>query len=271
MTFITCRARMRAGDEQWNLAMLARRALQLLSAMLVLLIGGLIAGALHFQKNSDALWQIISEKCVPNWVSHGNPAPCAEVNREQGYVTLKDRNGPLQYLLMPIEKITGMESPIILAPTTPNLFADAWQQRNLLAQKHGAPIADSALSLAINAQYGRTQNQLHIHISCLRTDVRQQLDDLTPALNEHWQSATLRKHRYLVRTLSSAELAQQSAFTRLANEVPYARTEMGKYGLALAALPDGRLALLALERNWLKLNRGSAEELQDHKCQIMGL
>nr|MBA2817678.1 CDP-diacylglycerol pyrophosphatase [Candidatus Pantoea persica] len=34
---------------------------------------------------------------------------------------------------------------------------------------------------------------------------------------------------------------------------------MGKYGLAL----------LALERNWLLLNRGSAEELQDHDCVIL--
>jgi CDP-diacylglycerol pyrophosphatase len=99
--------------------------------------------------------------------------------------------------------------------------------------------------------------------------VRQQLDTLAPRLNAQWQSEMLRKHRYLVRTLSTAELAQQSAFIRLANEVPNARSEMGKYGLALAQLPDGRLALLALERNWLKLNSGSAEELQDHQCGIL--
>ena len=72
----------------------------------------------------------------------------------------------------------------------------------------------------------------------------------------------------LIRTLSTAELAQQSVFIRLAEEVPHARGEMGKYGLALARLPDGR-ALLALERNWLKLNRGSAEELQDHQCRLL--
>lgn len=261
---------MLAGDEQRKLAMQGkRRTLKLLTALLVLLIVGLIAGAVHLQKNSNALWQIINEKCLPNMAANGKPAPCQQVNRAQGYVTLKDLNGPLQYLLMPIEKITGMESPIILEPTTPNLFADAWQQRALLAQKRGAPIADSALSLAINAQYGRTQNQLHIHISCLRPDVRQQLDALSPKLNAQWQSATLRKHRYQVRTLSVAELAQQSAFIRLADEIPHARSEMGKYGLALAQLPDGRLALLALERNWLKLNSGSAEELQDHKCAIL--
>jgi len=261
---------MLADDEQRNRAMQgSHRTLKLLTALLVLLIVGLIGGALHLQKNSDALWQIISEKCVPNMAASGKPAPCQQVNTAQGYVTLKDLNGPLQYLLMPIEKITGMESPIILNPATPNLFADAWQQRVLLAQKRGAPIADSALSLAINAQYGRTQNQLHIHISCLRPDVRQQLDTLAPRLNAQWQNETLLKHRYWVRTLSTAELAQQSAFIRLADEVPNARREMGKYGMALAQLPDGRLALLALERNWLTLNRGSAEELQDHQCRIL--
>ncbi len=247
----------------------SRRTLKLLTVCLLVLIVGLIISAFHFQKNSNALWQIISEKCVPNQARSGNPAPCQQVNTAQGYVTLKDLNGPLQYLLMPIEKITGMESPIILEPTTSNLFAAAWLQRSLLAKKRGAPIADSALSLAINAQYGRTQNQLHIHISCLRPDVRQRLDALSPKLNEQWQPATLRKHRYLIRTLSTAELAQQSVFIRLATEVPNARSEMGKYGMALAELPDGRLALLALERNWLMLNSGSAEEIQDHQCQIL--
>lgn len=162
-----------------------------------------------------------------------------------------------------------MESPILLDPATPNLFAAAWQQRELLSRQHGAPVDDRAVSLAINAQYGRTQNQLHIHISCLRPDVRRQLDALTPTLSEQWQPATLLQHRYLIRTLSTAQLAQQSVFIRLALEVPHARSEMGKYGLALAQLPDGRLALLALERNWLKLNRGSAEELQDHRCEIV--
>ncbi|XLM23386.1 CDP-diacylglycerol diphosphatase, partial [Chromobacterium piscinae] len=30
----------------------------------------------------------------------------------------------------------------------------------------GEPLPRQAVSLAINSQYGRSQNQLHIHISC---------------------------------------------------------------------------------------------------------
>ncbi|RPE01012.1 CDP-diacylglycerol diphosphatase [Candidatus Pantoea deserta] len=242
---------------------------RLIAVLLFILISGLVIAAIHLQKNSDALWQIVSEKCEPHQRAAGMPAPCQRVEPEEGYALLKDLNGPLQYLLIPLAKITGMESPALLQPATPNFFAFAWQARTQLAARRGAPIADSALSLAINAEYGRTQNQLHIHISCLRPDVRHRLDQLTPALSSRWQPETLSQHNYLIRTLTLPELAQQSVFIRMANEVPDARGELGKYGVALAALPDGRLALMALERNWLLLNRGSAEELQDHSCRIL--
>ena len=246
-----------------------RRAIGLIAFLLILMITGMLVAALHFKKNADALWQIVSEQCLPHQQSRGEPAPCQRVDLQHRYATLKDIHGPLQYLLIPLDKISGMESPQLLNATTPNYFAFAWHERQLLAQRRGSPIDDRALSLAINAQYGRTQNQLHIHISCLRPDVRQQLNQLTPQLTARWQAATLRHHRYWLRALTPAELAQQSAFIRLADEVPQARTEMGKYGLALASLPDGRLVLMAIERNWLLLNRGSAEEVQDHDCQLI--
>jgi len=246
-----------------------RRALRLIALLLLLLIGGLAIAAFHLHKNSDALWQIVSEKCEPNQRATGSPAPCQRVASDQGYALLKDLNGPLQYLLIPLEKITGMESPALLDPATPNFFAFAWQSRTQLAARRGAPIPDSALSLAINAEYGRTQNQLHIHISCLRPDVRRALDRLAPALSSRWQTATLLRHAYQLRALTLPELTQWSLFMRVAEEIPNARSEMGKYGVALAALPDGRLVVMALARNWLLLNRGSAEEIQDHRCQIL--
>lgn len=246
-----------------------RRATRLVAVLLVLVIAGMLAAALHFKKNSDALWQIVSEKCLPHQQSGGEPAPCQRVDQRHRYAMLKDMHGPLQYLLIPLDRITGIESPRLLQSATPNYFALAWDERTLLAQRRGSPINDRVLSLAINSQYGRTQNQLHIHISCLRPDVRQQLDQLTPQLSGRWQSITLRKHRYWLRALTPDELTRQSAFILLADERPEARSEMGKYGLALAELSDGRLVLMAIERNWLLLNSGSAEEVQDHACQLI--
>lgn len=242
--------------------------LRVLMLILLLFIVALLASAFYRHKNADALWEIVHERCVPAAKS-GNPAPCQQVNVSQGYATLKDRNGPLQYLLLPLEKISGVESPVLLKSSTPNFFALAWQQRSLLAQRLGAPVADSVISLTINSHYGRSQNQLHIHISCLRADVRQRLDALSDRLGSRWQVEPLLDHPYLIRTLSEAELMQQSVFIRLATERPERRDSMGKQGMALAKLKDGRLALMAVEQNWLRLNYGSAEELQDHQCALL--
>ncbi|AUX95228.1 CDP-diacylglycerol diphosphatase [Mixta gaviniae] len=244
------------------------RALKIVTVVVVSLSVALGAAAWRFHHNGDALWRIISQQCLPGQ-QNKDPSPCQRVDVAQGFVTLKDRHGPLQYLLMPVARISGIESPTLLNAATPNFFALAWRQRDLLSMRRGAPVPDSAASLSVNAEYGRTQNQLHIHISCLRPDVRQALDKLAPQLDAQWRPYTLGTHRWLIRALSPTALAQQSSFVRLSQEVPQAQQEMGKYGLALASLPDGRLALMAIKQNWLQLNRGSAEELQDHRCAIL--
>ncbi|HEY0209470.1 CDP-diacylglycerol diphosphatase [Acerihabitans sp.] len=243
--------------------------------LLLLLVIAAIGAGVYYSRapagNPDALWQIVSRKCLPGQQRTGQPAPCSEVNLAAGYVILKDLNGPLQYLLMPTEKMTGMESPPLLKPQTPNFFADAWRARHFLAEKHGAPIPDSALSLAINSRSGRTQNQLHIHISCLRPDVRRQLDGEAAALGTAWRplGEPLMGHPYLAKRVSAAALTAQSPFLMLAREVPRAADNMGHFTLAMVPLADGGFALLAGERNLWRGNMASAEEIQDHSCAIL--
>jgi CDP-diacylglycerol pyrophosphatase len=245
------------------------RALKLVAVVILLILLTLTFALWRFHHNGNALWQIISQQCVPGQLQKNNPSPCERVDVAQGFVTLKDRNGPLQYLLMPIARISGIESPALLDNMTPDFLTLAWQQRSLLSIRYGAPLPDSAISLSVNSEFGRTQNQLHIHISCLRSDIRQQLNQLAPRLNERWQHYPLGDRDWLIRALTAAELKQQSGFMHLAYEVPQAQREMGKYGLALTTLPDGRLALMAIKRDWLRLNRASAEALQDHQCAIL--
>lgn len=92
-----------------------------------LIIAALVLGAWFGLKSShpDALWRIVSQQCLPNQQMHNSPAPCAQVDTQAGFVVFKDRNGPLQYLLMPSAKITGIESPTVLDAATPNFFAQA--------------------------------------------------------------------------------------------------------------------------------------------------
>lgn len=99
--------------------------------------------------NPDALRKIVLEQCLPNQLQHQNPAPCAEVKPDAGYVVFKDRNGPLQYLLMPTYRINGTESPLLVEQYTPNFFWLAWQARDFMSQKYGQDIPDRVVSLAI--------------------------------------------------------------------------------------------------------------------------
>lgn len=70
----------------------------------------------------DALRHIVLDQCLPGQLQHRNPAPCAQVKPDAGYVVFKDRNGPLQYLLMPTYRINGSESPLLTKAQTPQLL-----------------------------------------------------------------------------------------------------------------------------------------------------
>lgn len=241
--------------------------------VLVVMVIALAAGGWLWLKtgNPDALRHIVLDQCLPNQQQHQLPAPCEQVKPDAGYVVFKDRNGLLQYLLMPTYRINGTESPLLTEPQTPNFFWLAWQSRQFMSLKRGADVPDSAVSLTINSPTGRTQNHFHIHISCLRTDVREKLNVHQGQISTQWLPfpGGLEGHEYLARRVTDQELVQRSPFIMLAEEVPEARDHMGRFALAMAQQSDGSFVLLATERNLLTLNRASAEELQDHQCHIL--
>lgn len=231
--------------------------------------------------DSDALWNIVSRQCLPNQQASGQPAPCAAVEpgsgEAGGYAVLKDRNGWLQYLLIPTARVSGIESPELLSERAPDYWGAAWRARGFLEQRYGRPIPRELLSLTINSQYGRTQNQLHIHISCTDATVRQQLEDLKDSLSEEWRElpVELQGHAYWARAVAAKADGgpEVDPFKALAAGQPEAGLDMGRYGLALVAtrLADGRdgFILLSSRASLIGANRASVEELQDHACPAL--
>lgn len=251
--------------------MLRRRRTIVVCVFLLILAAVCWFSLRQYLHHPDALWRIVSQQCVPNQRDNHNPVPCAKVDLQSGFVLLKDINGPLQYLLMPTVKMKGMESPELLQPKTANFFWLAWQERHVMSERWGTQVPDNVISLTINSTSGRTQNQLHLHISCLREDVRGQLDQYANTLNTEWQAfpMALAGNSYIARKVSAAEFSQRSPFIMLASQVPQAREHMGRYSLAMAKLADGEWVILATERNLLHLNLASAEQLQDHSCKLL--
>lgn len=232
----------------------------------------------------DALWRVIDTRCVPHQVQQGSPAPCAQVDlaqgRERGYVVLKDLVGPLQYLLMPTAKITGMESPAFLAAHAPDYWGEAWAARHFMVEKLGRNIPRGLMSLSINSKYGRSQNQAHIHISCVDPVVLQQVDvlkDLVPAGRWKALPVKLSGNPYMARRINAGadDSVGVNPFRLVADGIPGAREDMGRYSIGMLAtrFGDGRdgFILLATRADLLQANRGHAEELQDHDCSVLGL
>jgi CDP-diacylglycerol pyrophosphatase len=245
--------------------------------MRLLLILGLVASMIGASPacaaDPDALWKIISEKCVPDEREHGQPAPCAVADLAKGYVVLKDNVGDTQYLVMPTAKVTGIEDPAVLAPGAPNYFADAWDERHYTVEAAKTALPRDALSLAINSPSGRSQNQLHIHIDCIRPDVRASLVGQVAAIGDKWAPlpAPLLGHPYRAMRITGEGLTA-NPFLLLADGVAGARAAMGSHTLVLvgATLADGApgFVLLDDEANPATGDRGSGEELQDHSCAL---
>jgi len=242
-------------------------------AALLLLLGTLPACA----EDPDALWKIINDRCVPDQVQHATPDPCMLVDLDggvaHGYVLLKDRDGATQILLMPTAKITGIESPAILAPDATNYFADAWLASPRLDTLAHHNLPRDEVSLAINSISGRSQNQLHIHIDCINAEVRTALLQHAVDIGDHWAplGVPLAGHQYLAMHLAGEQLDGANPFRLLADGVPGAAADMGQQTLVVTGtvLADGRpgFILLTDHADPATGDHGSGEELQDHACR----
>jgi CDP-diacylglycerol pyrophosphatase len=257
----------------------AWRAWQGLARCALLLLACLaMAAPRAAAQDPDALWNIVHGQCVPDMQARASPAPCTAValgdGVERGYAALKDRRGIAQYLLIPTARITGIEDPQLLAPGASNYFDAAWRIRNLAQARLPRALPRDGFSLAINSAFGRTQNQLHIHVDCVRADVRDALRDNAQQIGAAWApfGPRLAGQRYLARRIEGQDLATANPFLLLAEGVAGARQAMGRYTLVVVAKEfagEGPgFVLLAGRADPAAGNPGSGEALQDHDCAI---
>jgi CDP-diacylglycerol pyrophosphatase len=225
------------------------------------------------------LWMLVHDECAPAAARHRHPPlPCAEVDithrGASGYAVLKDRAGRYQYLVLPLARITGIESPALLAPGAPNYFADAWTARLYVeAALHAAQPRD-ALGLVVNSSQGRSQDQLHIHVDCIRPDVHAALLRLRPVVTGRWRPLPAplppNGHAYSARWVDGETLAIDP-FKSLAAALP-AGDAMARHSLivvgARSASGKPGFILLSGRVDRRRGDRGNGDELQDLACSI---
>ena len=221
----------------------------------------------------NALWAIVNGQCVPGQQNNGDPAPCALVDldggEQRGYAVLKDLVGATQFLLIPTARVPGIESPEILAADAPNYFADAWRARSLVEERAGRELPRDWLSLAVNSADARSQDQLHIHVDCVRADVRQVLSTHADDIGATWRPfpETLAGQQYRAMSVRAQELDGVNPFRLLADSLP-AGDFMGAQSLVVVGDndADGRpgFVLLAGRADGASPGSGHGEDLQDH-------
>jgi CDP-diacylglycerol pyrophosphatase len=235
----------------------------------------LIAASRARAADPDALWHVVHDLCVTDMKVSGAPAPCSKVDLAGGYAVLKDIRGDTQLLLIPTDRVTGIESSKLFEAGSPNYWQAAWDALPLFEQRTGGrPVRRGDVALAINSLYGRTQNQLHIHIDCVRPSVQQILADNQSKIGEHWSDlgVTLTGHHYRVRRLMGADFGARDPFKLLADD-PTARADMSLETMVAigATFPDGRPGFILLARaGQLPFDKAAGEELQDHSCAVLG-
>jgi CDP-diacylglycerol pyrophosphatase len=126
--------------------------------------------------------------------------------------------------------------------------------------------------LAINSAYGRSQNQLHIHIDCIKPAVKAALRTHANAISSNWAPfpVLLAGEPYLARRIEGSDLDGINPFHLLA-ALPKAHAAMGELSLVVTGETgaSGHLGFILLA-GWSAPGFGSkwGEALQDHRCAL---
>jgi len=218
---------------------------------LACLIGGValatVAGA---DTGRDQLRVIVQQQCLPHWTRAHDPSPCISVRTleegpptdglvPEGFAVLHDRKGGAHFLLIPTRTITGIESPEVRGARALNFFAAAWEVRYVLVGAVGHPVPRSAVGMAVNQHRARSQDQLHIHLSCLSRRVHDALQSQSDAISQHWSSVSIDGTRYHALRIMGSELGGANPFELLAARLPVAAGAMDEYTVLVAGMQFG--------------------------------
>lgn len=165
---------------------LARRRFSMRRAVILLIVPGVFAVTAFAISAAGldrlALWPVV-RACVADFKLTGAPFPCLKVDlssdEERGFVVLRS---PLlnELIVAPTREVVGIEDPFLQLAGAPNYFNAAWRARSFLRGADGREPGRDEIALVVNSTVVRTQDQLHVHVGCLRSHPRLMLAAAAP-------------------------------------------------------------------------------------------
>lgn len=236
-------------------------------AFKALVISLLCMGTTHVKADRNVLWNIVDQECGSAQDDHSK---CLVTDKKQGFVILKDLHGPVHTLTIPTKKVAGVEEPLLLKSSTRNYFYDAWKYRGLLNDFNEKRISERYLTFSVNSKYTRTQDQLHIHASCLRTDVYDVLKRNRSKIGHQWKplNEKITGYTFLAKKVKVDQIRKNSPFIAL-NEYVRKKTKDGldQYGVAMVSPQNNEIIYLGL-RTEKSGAQAVMEGIQDPSCAI---
>ena len=251
------------------------------SIFCVVVAGALLSTLSPLDVRADSgslLYEIIHDSCIASVDDEQQPPlPCKYVDistgERNGYAVLKDKVGIAQFLLIPTRRITGIESPELLSPDIPNYWRAAWEARRYLVSELGLELPRNVIGLAVNSADKRSQDQLHIHIDCVRQEVADGLLQGVDKISDDWSEFPndLAGRRFIARRIQSANLEGENLFQLLAASGEKAKLGMSHETIVVVGFTfsgsDGFIALAEFADPTLP-GSGQGEDLLDHECTV---
>jgi CDP-diacylglycerol pyrophosphatase len=246
----------------------ARRAA--IASIAALALAPACPGAVRAGFDHDALWAVVHGLCVPDQTHFQAPAPCVAVDldggEQGGFAIVKYILGRTQFLLVPTRRLAGIEDPLVGTDALPNYWRAAWTARKLVAENVDKDLSRDAIGMAINGAGARTQDQLHIHIDCVRADVRRALETHKDEIGAAWSSFRLLGRAYRARRIEG-ENPDPDPFRLLAEDkwsAPVRDNSLAVIGVRFGGGAPGFIVLAQRAPR----GRTHAEDLLDHGCKV---
>ncbi|WP_193197929.1 CDP-diacylglycerol diphosphatase [Nostoc sp. MG11] len=216
----------------------------------------------------DFLWEKV-QKCVAN--QQGNPPkpdPCLYVDLNNRYVVANGSHS-VEYLLLPTDKITGIENLSISTLNKPYYWQYAWEAAKTYIPQVKPKIKNpDQYGLAINSKQARGQDQLHIHISCINKKVSKKLeqnDNNIPSGSFKNFILTLDNNKYNIMKLTNNSLEASNNPFYLVKKSLHSSQNMADQSIAVAKRSKGGFYIMNTESSGGY--QAAAEKLLDEDCK----
>ena len=217
----------------------------------------------------DVLWAAL-KTCVLAKRIADRTFPCLSVDlgdtNRPGSAVLRAPGEPTHIVVMPTDTTPGLEAPVLRGPRGVAYWRAALAARPFVSDPLKGRLPPEAVGLAVNSAHGRSQDQLHIHLDCLKPSVLAAMKAHARQIHRTWTRfpVPLAGDRYFALRVPDAEAERFNPFAAL-RPLPGPRPDLHRTSFAALATPPGDpepgFIVLAY-----RAPSASAEDVMDHSC-----